>query len=104
MRYMIGKEIGLSVYDASQLVARTLAYDEIGGDWRNSALVISAPSDYPAIWPQSPIPLNIETYLKEGGLDVDNLRGGEATYQRVSSRMNNGQNIVFFGYHGSEND
>ncbi len=97
-----GRIIGLSVYDASQLVARTLAYDEIGGDWRNSALVISAPSDYPAIWPQSPIPLSIETYLKEGGLDVDNLRWGEATYQRVSSKMNNGQNIVFFGYHGSE--
>ncbi len=96
-----GRIIGLSVYDASQTVARTLAYDRIEGDWRDKALVISAPADYP-IWPRSPIPLRIGDYLIAAGLDTDKLREGEATYQRVSSKMDNGQNIVHFAYHGAE--
>ena len=95
-----GRIIGLSVYDASQMVARTLAYDRIKGDWRGSALVISSPSDYPATWPQSPIPNRIGEYLRAAGLDAENLRWEEATYQRVSSKMNSGENIVYFDYHG----
>lgn len=96
-----GRIIGLSVYDASQTVARTFAYDRIEGDWRNKALVISSPTDYP-IWPQSPIPLRIGDYLIAAGLETDKLREDEATYQRVTSKMDNGQNIVHFNYHGAE--
>jgi len=96
-----GRMIGLSVYDASQVAARTLAYDRIGGDWRDSALVISSPTDYPT-WPASPIPLRIGEYLRAAGLLVENLRWEEATYQRVSSKMNSGENIVYFYYHGVE--
>lgn len=95
-----GRIIGLSVYDASQTVARTFAYERIGGEWRNSALVISSPADYPTTWPQSPIPLRIGEYLRAAGLNAENLRWEEATYQRVSSKMNSGQNIVYFDYHG----
>jgi len=94
-----GRIIGLSAYDASQMVARTLAYDRIGGEWRESALVISSPTDYPT-WPQSPIPLRIGEYLRAAGLDAENLDWEEATYQRVSSKMNSGENIVYFDYHG----
>jgi len=94
-----GRIIGLSAYDASQMVARTLAYDRIGGEWRESALVISSPTDYPT-WPQSPIPLRIGEYLRAAGLDAENLRWEEATYQRVSSKMNSGESIVYFDYHG----
>lgn len=96
-----GRIIGLSVYDASQTVARTLSYDRIGGDWRDSALVISSPADYPT-WPASPIPLRIGEYLRAAGLLAENLRWEEATYQRVSSKMNSGENIVYFDYHGAE--
>ena len=95
-----GRIIGLSIYDASQTVARTLAYDRIKGDWRDSALVISSPTDYPTSWPQSPIPLRIGEYLRAAGLQAENLRWEEATYQRVSSKMNSGENIVYFDYHG----
>jgi len=96
-----GRIIGLSVYDASQVAARTLAYDKIQGDWRDSALVISSPTDYPT-WPASPIPLRIGEYLRAAGLLAENLRWEEATYQRVSSKMNSGENIVYFYYHGVE--
>jgi len=96
-----GRMIGLSVYDASQMAARTLAYDRISGDWRGSALVISSPTDYPT-WPASPIPLRIGEYLRAAGLLAENLRWEEATYQRVSSKMNSGENIVCFDYHGAE--
>ncbi len=96
-----GRMIGLSVYDASQTAARTLAYDRIGGDWRDSALVISSPTDYPT-WPASPIPLRIGEYLRAAGLQAENLRWEEATYQRVSSKMNSGENIVYFDYHGAD--
>lgn len=97
----VGRMIGLSVYDASQMAARTLAYDKISGDWRDSALVISSPTDYPT-WPESPIPLRIGEYLRAAGLNAENLRWEEATYQRVSSKMNSGENIVYFDYHGAE--
>lgn len=96
-----GRIIGLSVYDASQLLARTLAYDKIEGEWRDRSLVISSPTDFPYSWPWSPIPIRIGEYLGEAGLDVENLRWEDATYQRVASRMNNGQNIAFFNYHGN---
>ena len=96
-----GRMIGLSVYDASQMAARTLAYDKIGGEWRDSALVISSPTDTPT-WPASPIPLRIGEYLRAAGLVAENLRWEEATYQRVSSKMNSGENIVYFDYHGVE--
>lgn len=97
-----GRIIGLSVYDASQLVARTVAYDKIEGEWKNRSLTISSPTDYPSGWPWSPIPIRIGEYLSEAGLDVENLRWEDATYQRVTSRMNNGQNIAHFNYHGNE--
>ncbi len=96
-----GRMMGLSVYDASQMAARTLAYDRIGGDWRDSALIISSPADIPT-WPASPVPLRIGEYLRAAGLDAENLRWEEATYQRVSSKMNSGENIVYFDYHGVE--
>jgi len=96
-----GRMMGLSVYDASQVAARTLAYDRIGGDWRNSSLIISSPADVPT-WPASPIPLRIGEYLRSAGIDAENLHWEEATYQRVSSKMNSGENIVYFDYHGVE--
>jgi hypothetical protein len=95
-----GRIIGPSVYDASQLVARTLAYDKIGGEWRNKSLMVSSPSDYPATWPMSPVPARIGEYLSAAGMDAENLRWEDATFQRVTSRMNNGENIAHFGYHG----
>ena len=97
-----GRMMGLSVYDTSQMAARTLAYDRIGGDWRNSALVISSPTDYPSSWPASPVPLRMGEYLRAAGLDAENLRWEEATSQRVASKMNSGENIVYFDYHGVE--
>lgn len=96
-----GRIIGLSVYDASQMVARNLAYDRIGGEWRNKSLLISSPADYPT-WPASPVALQIGEYLKAAGLNTENLRWEEATYQKVSSKINNGQNIVYFDYHGNK--
>ncbi|HRW83765.1 MAG TPA: C25 family cysteine peptidase, partial [Methanothrix sp.] len=96
-----GRMMGLSVYDASQMAARTLAYDRIGGDWRDSALIISSPADIPT-WPASPVPLRIGEYLRAAGLQAENLRWEEATYQRVSSKMNSGENIVYFDYHGAD--
>jgi len=95
-----GRMVGLSVYDVSQMVARTLAYDKIEGDWKNKALLVSSPADYPT-WPKSPIPLNIGEYLQSAGMDAENLREETATCQRVSSGMNNGQNVVYFDYHGN---
>ncbi|MHC1632146.1 MAG: C25 family cysteine peptidase [Methanotrichaceae archaeon] len=96
-----GRIIGLNIYDTSQLVARNLVYDKIEGDWRNRSLIISSPAN-PTIWPQSPIPIKIGEYLRAAGLDTENLREEYASYQRVSSEMNNGQNIVYFDYHGNE--
>lgn len=94
-----GRIIGLSVYDASQMVARSQAYDRLEGSWRENGLVISTPAD----WPWNPIPLWIRDYLTAAGLDVRDLRWEEATFQRVSSLMNNGMNIVHFDHHGTEN-
>lgn len=45
-------------------------------------------------------PLRIGEYLRAAGLDAENLRWEEATYQRVSSKMNSGESIVYFDYHG----
>ena len=95
----VGRIMGLSVYDASQLLARTLAYDRLDGPWKNNALVISSP---PLSFPQSPITMSIRDYLREAGLQVKDLRYEEATYQQVISQMNNGQNIVNFIHHGNE--
>ena len=39
----VGRIMGLSVYDASGLMARTLAYDQLNGSWKNNGLVISSP-------------------------------------------------------------
>ena len=39
----VGRIMGLSVYDASQLMARTLAYDRLTGSWKKNGLVISSP-------------------------------------------------------------
>lgn len=94
-----GRIVGLSVYDASQLLARTLAYDRLTGAWKDQALVIYSP---PLSFPQSPIPISIRDYLKEAGLKVKDLSHEEATYQAVTSQMNNGQNIVAFDHHGNE--
>jgi hypothetical protein len=95
-----GRIMGLSAYDASQLMARTLAYDRLTGDWKKNALVVSSP---PLSFPQDPIAMSVRDYLKEAGLNVRDLRYEEASYQLVSSQMNNGQNIVNFNNHGSEN-
>lgn len=95
----VGRIMALSVYDASQLLARTLAYDQLNGSWKKSALVISSP---PLSFPQSPIAMRIRDYLRDGGLEVKDLRYEEATYQQAVSQMNNGQNIVTFNNHGSE--
>jgi hypothetical protein len=96
----VGRIMGLSVYDASQLLARTLAYDRLNGSWKNNALVISSP---PLSFPQAPTAMRIRDYLREAGLQVKDLRYEEATSQQVISQMNNGQNIVNFDHHGNEN-
>ena len=96
----VGRIMGLSVYDASQLLARTLAYDQLSGSWKNNALVISSP---PLSFPQAPTAMSIRDYLTESGQQVKDLRYEEATYQQVISQMNNGQNIVHFDHHGNEN-
>jgi len=95
----VGRIIGLSVYDASQLMARTLAYDRLNGTWKDNALVISSP---PLSFPQAPTAMNIRDYLAEAGMQVKDLRYEEATYQQVISQMINGQNIVNFDHHGNE--
>jgi hypothetical protein len=94
-----GRIMGLSVYDASQLLARTLAYDRLTGAWKDLALVIYSP---PLSFPQSPVSISIKDYLEESGLKVKDLSHEEATYQAVTSQMNNGQNIVSFDHHGNE--
>ncbi|MFA6372152.1 MAG: C25 family cysteine peptidase, partial [Methanothrix sp.] len=96
----VGRIMGLSVYDASQLLARTLAYDRLNGSWKNNALVISSP---PLSYPQAPTAMRVRDYLRETGLQVKDLRYEEANYQQVISQMNNGQNIVNFDHHGNEN-
>ena len=95
----VGRVMALSVYDASQLLARTLAYHQLNGSWKGNALVISSP---PLSFPQSPIAMSIRDYLRDAGLEVRDLRYEEATYQQAVSQMNNGQNIVTFNNHGSE--
>jgi len=95
----VGRIMGLSVYDASQLLARTLAYDRLGGSWKNNGLVISSP---PLSYPQAPTAASIRDYLQKAGLNVKDLRYEEATYQQSVSQMNNGQNIVHFDHHGNE--
>ena len=95
----VGRIMALSVYDASQLLARTLAYDQLDGPWKENALVISSP---PLSFPQSPVAMSIRDYLRDTGLKVRDLRYEEATYQQAVSQMNNGQNIVTFNNHGSE--
>lgn len=94
-----GRVMGLSVYDASQLLARTLAYDRLNGSWKSNALVISSP---PLSYPQTPTSVAIRDYLMEAGLSVKDLRYEQATYQQAVSQMNNGQNIVSFIHHGDE--
>ncbi len=96
----VGRIMGLSVYDASQLLARTLAYDRLNGSWKDDALVISSP---PLSFPQAPIAMRIRDYLEKAGLQVKELRYEEANYQQVISQMNNGKNIVNFDHHGNEN-
>lgn len=96
----VGRIVALSVYDASQLMARTMAYDRLAGQWKNKALVISSP---PLDFPQSPTGISVAGYLNDAGEMVKNLRWEEATYQEVTSQMNNGQNIVYFYHHGAEN-
>jgi hypothetical protein len=71
------------VYDASQLLARTLAYDRLNGSWKNNALAISSP---PLSFPQSPITMSIRDYLREAGLQVKDLRYEDATYQQAISQ------------------
>ena len=95
----VGRIMGLSVYDASQLMARTLAYDRLTGAWKKNGLVISSP---PLSYPQTPTAISIRDYLREAGLQVKDLRYEEATYQQTISQMNNGQNIVYFLHHGNE--
>jgi hypothetical protein len=95
----VGRIMGLSVYDASQLMARTLAYDRLTGAWKKNGLVISSP---PLSFPHTPTAISIRDYLREAGLQVRDLRYEEATYQQAISQMNNGQNVVYFNHHGNE--
>jgi hypothetical protein len=95
----VGRIMGLSVYDASQLLARTLAYGRLNGSWKNNALVISSP---PLSFPQGPVASSLNQYLGDAGMQVKDLRYVDATYQQVMSQMNNGKNIVSFNHHGNE--
>ncbi|MDD1752233.1 MAG: C25 family cysteine peptidase [Methanotrichaceae archaeon] len=95
----VGRIVGLSVYDASQLMARTLAYNQLNGSWKDNALVISSP---PLSAIAAPTALSIANYLTDAGLNVKDLRYEKATYQQAASQMNNGQNIVYFDHHGLE--
>ena len=95
----VGRIMGLSVYDASQLMARTMAYDRLNGSWKNNGLVVSSPA---LSFPQAPVGIRIKEYLEEAGLMVKDLRHEEATYQQTISQLNNGQNIAHFDHHGSE--
>jgi Peptidase family C25 len=96
----VGRIVGLSVYDASQLIARTLAYDKLNGSWKDNALIITSP---PLSSISAPVAISIKNYLTDAGLNVKDLRYEEATYQQSASQMNNGQNIVYFDHHGNEN-
>ncbi len=95
----VGRIMGLSVYDASGLLARTQSYDRLNGDWKNNGLVVSSP---PLSFPQAPVAISIREYLQEAGLEVKDLRHEEATMQQTISQMNNGQNIAHFDHHGNE--
>ncbi|MDD1741705.1 MAG: C25 family cysteine peptidase, partial [Methanotrichaceae archaeon] len=96
----VGRILGLSVYDASQLIARTLAYNKLNGSWKDNALIITSP---PLSSISAPVAISIKDYLTDAGLNVKDLRYEEATYQQAASQMNNGQNIVYFDHHGNEN-
>ncbi len=96
-----GRIIGLDVYDASAVTARTLAYKKIAekGDWKSKALVITNPS---LASPQSPTGGDIKAYLEDAGLSVDFEVYEKANCPEVMMEMNNGKNIVFFYHHGAE--
>jgi hypothetical protein len=96
-----GRIIGLDVYDASAVMARTLAYEEIAekGDWKSKALVITNPA---LASPQTPTAGDINKYLEDAGLSVDFEVYEKANCPEVMMEMNNGKNIVFFLHHGAE--
>nr|QNO55953.1 hypothetical protein AGOHDPGA_00010 [Methanosarcinales archaeon ANME-1 ERB7] len=96
-----GRIIGLDVYDASAVMARTLAYKKIAekGDWKSKALVIT---NSPLASPQTPTAGDINKYLEDAGLSVDFEAYEKANCPEVMMEMNNGKNIVFFLHHGSE--
>ncbi|MCJ7445369.1 MAG: C25 family cysteine peptidase [Methanotrichaceae archaeon] len=96
----VGRIVGLSVYDASQLMARTFAYNKINGSWKDNALLITSP---PLSSIAAPVASSINNYLTDAGMNVKELRYEEATSQLAASQMNNGQNIVYFDHHGLEN-
>ncbi|NQE06043.1 hypothetical protein C5S32_09250 [ANME-1 cluster archaeon GoMg1] len=95
-----GRIIGLDVYDASALTARTLAYERIAekNDWKSKALVVTNPPSYP----QTAIPGDIKEYLEEAGLSVEFEDWEKANYPEVMMEMNNEKNTVFFLHHGAE--
>lgn len=93
-----GRIMGLSLYDASQMVVRSLSYDRLDGAWKNQTLVVTNPVE----WPWTPIPLRVQEYLADAGLDSRDLRWEETTSQKVASLMNNGLSMVFFSHHGNE--
>ena len=95
-----GRIIGLDVYDASALTARTLAYEEIAEkeDWKSKALVVTNPPTYP----QTAIPGDIKEYLEAAGLSVEFEEWEKANCPEVMMEMNNEKNIVFFLHHGAE--
>lgn len=95
-----GRIIGLDVYDASALTARTLAYERIAekNDWKSKALVVTNPPSYP----QTAIPGDIKEYLEDAGLSVEFEDWENANYPEVMMEMNNGKNTVFFLHHGAE--
>jgi len=96
-----GRIIGLDVYDASAVMARTLAYKKIAekGDWKSKALIVTNPS---LQWAQSPTGGDIKAYLEDAGLSVDFEVYEKANCPEIMMEMNNRKNIVFFLHHGSE--
>jgi len=95
-----GRIIGLDVYDASAVTARTLAYGKIAekGDWKSKALVVTNPSSSP----RSPTAGDIMKYLEDAGLSVCFEDYEAANCPEVMMEMNNGKNIMFFFHHGAE--
>jgi hypothetical protein len=94
-----GRIIGSDVYDASTVVARTLAYNDLAAnsDWVSKALLVANPPS----GPQSPTTGDIKAYMEDARLSVELEDWEKANCPEVMMEMNNGKNIVFFLHHSS---